>query len=226
MRLLIIEDDPDIGSLLCRKMEDAGFIADLAPTLNEAREAVKAADYSIVILDRRLAGGDGLTLIPHLRIAQPGVPIIAVSALEEVQERIAGFEHGVDDYIPKPFDPDELLARIRAVLRRSRNRDVPAAQCGRLRFDPSERFFTVDGRALDLRRREFLILEALILRCRRVVQRDTLLNEAFGFDDDIQSNTLDAHVSRLRARLAESGASVIIHTVRGVGYMLKEADLP
>ena len=224
MRILIVEDDPNIGQLMRRKMEDAGFVVDLGPTVNEASEAVKAADYSIVILDRRLAGGDGLSLIPHIRITQSGVPIIVVSALEAVQDRIVGFEHGVDDYIPKPFDPDELLARVRAVLRRSHSRDVPAAQCGQLRFDPSERFFTVDGVALDLRRREFMILEALILRCRRVVQRETLMNEAFGFDDDIQSNTLDAHVSRLRSRLAEACAAVTIHTIRGVGYMLKEAD--
>jgi DNA-binding response OmpR family regulator len=207
-----------------RKLADAGFAADLAPTLRDAREAVKAADYSLVILDRRLTDGDGLSLIPQIRAAQPGVPIIAVTALEAVRDRITGFDQGVDDYIPKPFDPDELLARIRAVLRRARSSSAPAAQCGHLRFDPAERFFTVNGTALELRRREFMILEALILRCRRVVQRETLLNEAFGFDDDIQSNTLDAHVSRLRSRLAEAQAAVAIHTIRGVGYMLKEVD--
>lgn len=224
MRILIVEDDPNIGTLMRRKLVDAGFVTDLATTLADTIDTLKVAAYSIVILDRRLGDGDGLSLIPHVRKSQPGVPIIAVSALEAVSDRLAGFELGVDDYVPKPFDPDELLARIRAVLRRSRDREVPAIRCGRLCFDPSERSFAVGEASLDLRRREFMILEALILRCRRVVQRETLLNEAFGMDDEIQSNTLDAHVSRLRSRLADARAGAVIHTIRGVGYMVKETD--
>lgn len=201
----------------------AGFTVDRVTSIGDADAALKVARYALILLDRRLPDGDGLTLIARVRRAQPGVPVIVLSALDAVPDRVRGLDKGADDYLAKPFDTDELLARIRAALRRPGAEDAPPIACGRLAFDLSSRSVTIGGAPLTLKRRELALLESLIRRAGRVVQRDTLVEEIYGFDDDIQSNTLDAHVSRLRNRLVDLGAGVLIHPVRGVGYLLDRA---
>ena len=201
----------------------AGFTVDRVTSIGDADAALKVARYALVLLDRRLPDGDGLTLIGRVRRTQPGVPVIVLSALDAVLDRVCGLDKGADDYLPKPFDTDELLARIRAALRRPGAEDAPPIACGRLAFDLSSRSVTIGGAPLTLKRRELALLESLIRRAGRVVQRETLVEEIYGFDDDIQSNTLDAHVSRLRGRLIELGADVLIHPIRGVGYLLDRA---
>lgn len=223
MRVLLVEDEPDMSALVARNVGAAGFAVDRVASVADADAALAVARYALVLLDRRLPDGDGLTLMRHIRRAQPGVPVIVLSALDGVVERVRGLDEGADDYLSKPFDTDELLARIRAALRRPGAEDAPPILCGRLGFNPSTRMVTIDGAPLALKRRELAVLESLVRRVGRVVQRDTLIEEVYGFDDDIQSNTLDAHVSRLRARLAELGADVLIHPVRGVGYLLDRA---
>ena len=212
-----------MSALVARNVVTAGFAVDRVASLGDADAALAVARYALVLLDRRLPDGDGLTLMRRIRRAQPGVPVIVLSALDGVVERVRGLDEGADDYLSKPFDTDELLARIRAALRRPGAEDAPPIQCGRLGFNLSTRTVTIGGAPLALKRRELAVLESLIRRVGRVVQRDTLIEEVYGFDDDIQSNTLDAHVSRLRARLAELGADVQIHPVRGVGYLLDRA---
>lgn len=212
-----------MSALVARNVGAAGFAVDRVASVADADAALAVARYALVLLDRRLPDGDGLTLMRHIRRAQPGVPVIVLSALDGVVERVRGLDEGADDYLSKPFDTDELLARIRAALRRPGAEDAPPILCGRLGFNPSTRMVTIDGAPLALKRRELAVLESLVRRVGRVVQRDTLIEEVYGFDDDIQSNTLDAHVSRLRARLAELGADVLIHPVRGVGYLLDRA---
>lgn len=223
MRVLLVEDEPEMARLVAVNVGAAGFTVDQVTSIGDADTALKVARYALVLLDRRLPDGDGLTLIGRIRRVQPGVPVIVLSALDAVLDRVRGLDKGADDYLPKPFDTDELLARIRAALRRPGAEDAPPIACGRLAFDLSSRSVTIGGSPLTLKRRELSLLESLIRRAGRVVQRETLVEEIYGFDDDIQSNTLDAHVSRLRARLADLGAGVLIHPIRGVGYLLDRA---
>lgn len=221
MRILVVEDETDMQRLIAASLAAAGFVVDSVGTLADAEAAASTAPYALLVLDRRMPDGDGASRLGTLRALQPGVPIILVSALDAVADRIRGLDGGADDYLTKPFAADELLARMRAALRRPGAGAPPPIVCGRLRFLPASREVFLHGMPLILKRRELALLEALIRRVGRVVQRDTLLEEIYGFDDDVQSNTLDAHVSRLRARLAPGG--VAIHPVRGVGYLMDAA---
>lgn len=220
MRILVVEDEAEMARLLAARLDAAGFIADRVGSCAEAEEAVALAPYALLLLDRRLPDGDGAALVPRLRARQPDVPIILVSALDGVADRVRGLDSGADDYLGKPFDGDELLARIRAALRRPGGQTPPPVLCGRLSFDAGQRAAAVAGTPLLLRRRELAILETLMLRAGRVVPRERLLEATFGFDDDVLPTALESHVSRLRSRLAEAGAGVLIHPVRGVGYLL------
>lgn len=220
MRVLLVEDEPAMAELVAGSVGENGFVVDRATSLLEARVALARGSYALVLLDRRLGDGDGLSLLPSIRSRQPGAAVIALSALDAVHHRVAGLDAGADDYLTKPFAATELLARMRAALRRSGG-GVPPVSCGALRFDLASREATVSGSPLVLNRRELALLEALIRRVGRVVQRDTLIEEVYGPVDNIQSNALDAQVSRLRGRLAAAG--VAIHPVRGVGYMLNAA---
>jgi len=223
MRILVVEDEAEMARLLAARLGAAGFLADQAGTAEDALHAAALHPYALVLLDRRLPDGDGAALVPALRRARPGVPIILVSALDGVAERVHGLDAGADDYLAKPFDGDELLARIRAALRRPGAAPPPPIRCGGLVFDPGLREASAGGQAIRLRRRELAILEALMLRAGRVVPRERLVEACFGLDDIVQPVTLESHVSRLRARLAAAAAGVAIHPVRGVGYLLDAA---
>lgn len=220
MRILVVEDEDDIAAIVHAKLQQQGFTVDVVVNLGEAEAAISCASYSLVILDRRLPDGDGLYLVPRIRQQQTDTPVIMLTALDSVGDKVAGLNSGADDYLSKPFDSDELLARIRAVLRRPSKGGSPPVVVGRLSFAPDTRTVMVGNDMIVVPRRELALLEALMMRARRVVQREVLLNDMFGFEDEIQSNTLDAHVSRLRGRLNAAKAGVVIHPVRGVGYLL------
>ena len=223
MRVLLVEDEVEMAQLIVAIVTASGFVVDHVATLDEAAAAVIVAPYALVLLDRRLPDGDGLGLLPALRAAGTDVPVIVLTALDELSDRVVGLDAGADDYLAKPFAGEELLARMRALLRGRGRSPSPPIVCGRLRFDPATRCLEVDGRSLVLKRRELALIEVLLRRSGRVVAREALIDEVYGFDDDVQSNTLDAHISRLRARLVEVDAAANIHTVRGVGYMLDAA---
>jgi DNA-binding response OmpR family regulator len=149
------------------------------------------------------------------------VPVIVLTARGDIADRVAGLDGGADDYLAKPFAVEELLARLRAVLRRPAGLQSDAIRAGRLVFDFGHREASVDGATLDLPRRELLVLETLLRRLGRTVLRATLEEAVYNFNDEIQSNTLDAHISRLRRKLTEANAGVEIHGIRGVGYLLR-----
>lgn len=222
-RLLLVEDDPELRLTTAQRLVQQDYVVDAVESLGLAIEAVLGAEYRAVLLDRRLPDGDGLSLLPVLRTRQAPPPVVVLTALDDIPERVAGLDAGAADYLVKPFAFDELMARLRALLRRERNgAAMPRVRLGALDYDPAERLAQVHDRYLVVPRRELAILDALARRAGRVVTRERLIAEAYSFDDNYESNALEAQVSRLRRRLAEAGAGVAVHVVRGVGYMLAE----
>jgi DNA-binding response OmpR family regulator len=222
MRILLVEDEAEMATALSSALKRYDMVVDHAPTLADAEEAISADVHAAVLLDRQLPDGDGLALIPKLRARADGVPIIVLTARGELADRIAGLDSGADDYPAKPFAVEELLARLRAVLRRPAGLSPDIICAGRIAFDIGHREASIDDQPFELPRRELLVLEALIRRMGRTVLRSALEEAVYNFDDEIQSNALDTHVSRLRRKLAEAGAGVEIHGIRGVGYLLKK----
>ncbi|MBA4752167.1 MAG: response regulator transcription factor [Sphingopyxis sp.] len=221
MRILLVEDEAEFAEALRGALERDRFTVDWVASLSLASEASRSGVHELVLLDRTLPDGDGLSLIPQLRSDTPGVPIIVLSARGEPSDRVTGLDDGADDYLVKPFDLDEMFARIRAVQRRPAEVTVDEIVVGELAFDMAFGEARVHGKRLDLQRREVAVLTALLRRRGRTVLRESLEAAVYGFDDMIQSNTLDSHISRLRKKLGNAGARVEIHTVRGVGYLLR-----
>jgi DNA-binding response OmpR family regulator len=223
MRALLIEDEPELARLVSKEIAAQGVSVDAVPSMAEASAALCVGAYAIVLLDRRLPDGDGLRLLPQIRASQSECAVLVISALGDVPQRVAGLDAGADDYIGKPFHADELRARVRALLRRpAQARQLAPVRCGALEFDLGTRQFSVGEAPLILRRREASLLASLMRRARRVVQRDTLIREVYGFEEEPSQNTLEAHISRLRKKLDACNAGVTVHPVRGVGYFIDE----
>lgn len=203
-------------------LEQERYVVDCADTAAMAREAAHSGSYDLVLLDRTLPDGDGLSLISPMREHNSGVPILVLSARGELSDRVAGLDEGADDYLAKPFALEEMLARIRAIRRRPNELATDEVRIGKLVFDLTFEEASVERERLDLPRRELRVLATLLKRRGRTVLREALEQAVYGFDDEIQSNTLDSHISRLRRKLADAGADVEIHAIRGVGYLLRQ----
>lgn len=221
MRLLLVEDEPQMAEAISTALHQYDIIVDIAPTLDFARHAVRENVHDIIILDRQLPDGDGIELIAFLRNLKITIPVIVLTALGSIADRVTGLDGGADDYLAKPFAVEELLARIRALMRRPAHVAPMIARIGRLEFSLENREARINGQVIDLPRRELLVLETLIRRQGRTVLRSALEEAVYAFDDEIQSNALDSHVSRLRKKLADNDAGVEIHGIRGVGYLLR-----
>jgi len=221
LKILVVEDDSDLAQALASALHDHSMVVDIASSLREAMHLAIDAGHDIFIVDRGLPDGDGLALIEFLRSSGRSTPALVLTAMGEVTERVRSLDHGADDYLAKPFSIDELMARIRALARRPVVRAQQISVAGRLHFDHESRQFQVGSEPLALTRRELLVLETLLLSAGRTVFRRRLLERIYGDADDIRSNSLDAHVSRVRSKLEQSGAGVEIHAIRGVGYLLK-----
>ncbi|MBM3550764.1 MAG: response regulator transcription factor [Alphaproteobacteria bacterium] len=224
MRILLVEDHEDQARHVRRHLKRSGFSVDRVGTIRDALLAIQSFQYALALLDRKLPDGDGLTIIPLLRRQQPESRILILSALDAVDDRIGGLDAGGDDYLTKPFDLDELMARVRASLRRPGGGTLPPIRIGALTFDVGSRTAFVAGNPVAFRQRELALLEALVRRGGRIVERETLFSEIWGMDDDVQPNALANVVSRLRTRLEELGAGVEIEMVRGIGYFISEQD--
>ena len=222
MRVLLVEDEVRLADTLSFVLRKERFIVDQVGGVAEARDAAAMAVFDLVLLDRTLPDGEGLALVPDLRLRNPGIHIIVLSARGAVEDRVAGLDEGADDYLVKPFSIDEMLARIRAVRRRPAELQGEEIRAGSVVFDLSNEEVKVKGARIDLPRRELRVLATLIKRRGRTVLRESLEQAVFAFDDEIQSNTLDSHISRLRRRLRGSDAGIEIHAIRGVGYLLRE----
>lgn len=222
MRVLLVEDEPEMASALRTVLARHDMIVDHAADLREAEEMAAASRHDVLVIDRQLPDGDGLSLIPTLRAGGNRVPVLVLTVRSEIADRVMGLDHGADDYLAKPFAFEELLARLRALLRRPANVQAEVVRAGRLSFDVPNREASIEGRVLELTRRETLVLEALLRRVGRMVPRAVLMEAVFALDDEVQPNALDTQVSRLRRKLADAESGVIVNGVRGVGYLLRE----
>lgn len=221
-RILLVEDDPALAREIIGALERNQWLLDHVASLSEAFEAVIQFPYRVILLDRRLPDGDGIGLIPAAKSRASPPSIIFLTARDDLADRVEGLDAGADDYLVKPFALEELLARLRAASRRAgqASRPVPI-EVARLCYDAQTREVRANGRAIALPRRELALLELLVGRAGRVVQRPHLESEIYGLDVDVSANALEALVSRLRRRLEEEDAGVELRTVRGVGYMLQ-----
>lgn len=222
MRLLIVEDNLRIGRLIAEGLNQRGFACDTAGNVEEAEASLASARFDALVLDLGLPDGDGIDWL-HKREESQRVPTIILTARGGLKDRIAGLNAGADDYLPKPFDMDELAARIRALLRRPGPRAEPVLQVGNLKLDTVGRGVFVEEHRLDLTRREEDLLELLMRKAGQVVRRGQIEEALYTFNEPVTPNAIEAIVSRLRKKLEEAGSPDRLHTVRGVGYLLKES---
>jgi two-component system, OmpR family, response regulator len=220
VRVLLIEDDAALASALTVFLREHGLVADVARSLEEARRLLPLAHWGAVLLDRHLPDGDGLTLMPTIRHQAPAASILVLTARDLISDRIAGLDAGADDYLVKPFDPQELLARLRAVERRRGRSAEVVIQLGQLSIDLARRCVEVKGQAVELTAKEWTLLKAMATRLDRIHSKESLLNELYGFSEETGSNTLEVFISNLRRKIGHQ----YIQTYRGLGYRLQAAS--
>ena len=221
MRLLLAEDDRAVLSILARGLEEEGYVLDVVERGDDALHMLRLYDYSAAILDWRMPGLQGDDVVRQARKLNITTPMLMLTARDTVTDKVAGLDSGADDYLVKPVAFEELLARLRALLRRPRAGGQPQLEVGDLVLDPAARSARVDGSELRLTAREFAILEVLMRRSPAVVDRMSIALHAWRDESDaIGSNTIDVHVGHLRKKLTESGADVSLVTVRGAGHRL------
>lgn len=221
MRVLVIDDNLRLASLVCEGLELCGFMADHAPDLCRAEESLAVIVYDAVILDLGLPDGDGLAWLRSAQRTRTLPPVLILTARTSLGDRVAGLDGGADDYMVKPFEIDELAARVRALLRRPGERLTPVLRAGSLTFDTGTRCAFVNGERLDLTRRECDVLDILMRRAGRVVSRASIENAVYHLESDISANAIEATMSRLRRKLTTLGAGHLLVTRRGDGYMIQ-----
>ncbi|MBB3359379.1 MULTISPECIES: response regulator transcription factor [unclassified Novosphingobium] len=221
MRILLVEDDAPLARALAACLAGAGLTVDHAASSEEAELYLAANTYAALVLDRGLPDGDGLALLARLRRAGHGLAVVVLTARGEVQARIAGLDAGADDYMAKPFSPDELLARLRAVLRRNGTFQGREIACANLVFDLDNLSLRVGGRVVALSAREAGLLGLLLRREGQVVTKRLAEDQLFGANDPLGSNAIEVYVHRLRQKLDAAQGEAEIVTVRGVGYIIK-----
>lgn len=219
MRVLLVEDDDSLGEGIRTALRRAAYAVDWLRDGASALAAIRDGGIDLVVLDLGLPRMDGIEVIRAARRAGAQVPILVLSARERAVDRTLGLDVGADDYLGKPFDTHELLARVRALLRRSAGNASPVIRCGALELDPAALSVRWQGRNIDLPRREFALLRVLMESPGRTVSRESAQQRLFGWDEDVASNALDVHVHHLRRKLP----AALIRTVRGMGYALDES---
>ena len=216
MRVLIVEDDPMIGQALTAGLRESGYTTDWVRDGPAAELALSHGVYDLALLDLGLPRKDGLEVLKTIRRARVELPVLVISARESLAERVRGLDSGADDYLTKPFDLDEVLARMRAVLRRHAGRGSPEIVYGALVLDPVKRVVQFRGAEVALSTREFALLEALMKHPGALVPRERLVDALYGWETEVESNALEVHLHHLRRKLCPD----LILNVRGVGYRL------
>ena len=222
MRLLLVEDNERFAVLLKRGLAAAGFVVDVLPTAEAAAAALRANRFEIVVLDLGLPDADGLDVLGEMRRHQDATPVLILTARGSLEDRVIGLQSGADDYLVKPFALEELIARLQALLRRPGNLLGVTLQLGNIALDTVARQVFVGDQPIFFSAREIAVLEQLLRRSGRVVAKNLLADNLYGLSQEVGSNAVEVYVHRLRKHLAEAGASVQIHTLRGVGYLIAE----
>jgi two-component system OmpR family response regulator/two-component system response regulator QseB len=220
MRVLIVEDDPLLGDALVAGLKQRGFEPDWVQDGREAQTVMRVEPFAAIILDLGLPGLSGLELLRTERARGNKVPVLILTARDAVQDRIRGLDSGADDYVVKPTDLDELAARLRALVRRSKGEPAPLLHIGLVALDPAARTVTRGGHAIDLQPREFTLLQELMLNAGRVLSREQLEERMYRWGEEVESNAVEVHVHHLRRKL---GAD-IVKTIRGVGYVMSRGE--
>lgn len=218
MHALLVEDDELVGSGIRSGLEVAGFTIDWVTKLADARLAMAGVDSDIIVLDLSLPDGDGLMLLRDWRAQGLTVPVLVLTAHDAIADRVAGLQTGADDYLLKPFDLDELTARLQALLRRAAGRARPFIEHGPVCVDPGNRCVWRDGREIELTRREFMLLQKLLNARGGILDHEQLKDSLYGLDTEVESNAVNVHIHHLRRKLG----SGLVRTVRGLGYRLGE----
>jgi two-component system response regulator QseB len=216
LRLLLVEDDPLLGDGLKQGLQGEGYTVDWLTDGSQALHSLLTENFDLVVLDLGLPGMDGIEVLKAIRDRGLAIPVLILTARDAVKDRVGGLDQGADDYLTKPFDLEELSARLRSLLRRSQDRAVPVLGHGDVSLDPAAREVRRAGEKVELSRKEFSVLHYLLEHQGRVVSRERLEQALYGWDTEIESNALEVHVHKLRRKL---GAE-LISTVRGVGYRI------
>ena len=224
MRILLVEDDRKAAALLVRGLREEGFVVDHAASLAEADEAAFVTTHDLIVLDGMLPDGDGVALCRTLRARGQQVPVLMLTARDALSDRVDGLNAGADDYLTKPFEFEELLARLRALLRRSDMTRPPVLVADDLRLDPASLEVTRAGRPVELTPKEFALLQALMRQPGAVVPRQRLAEQIWHGDPLAIDNLIDAHMSKLRRKIDAAGGRPLIETVRGRGFRLRGPD--
>jgi len=219
MRVLVIEDDELVASGILAGLKLSGISADRVASASSADAAIRTGTFDIIVLDLGLPDADGLSLLRRWRAADHQWPVLVLTARDELGDKLAGLRSGADDYLVKPFELDELVARLQALQRRSAGRAVDLIEHGRLSYDPVTQEVMLDGVRIDLSRRELALLGTLLHHGRRVLSAEQVKDALYGFGDNVESNAINVHIHHLRRKLGPS----IVETVRGLGYRLGEA---
>ncbi len=228
MKILVVEDDPTLAAFICKGMQEAGYTVDQVQDGKEALMISATENYDLLILDRMLPNVDGLTILRTLRASNNVTPVLILSALSEVDQRVEGLTAGADDYLTKPFSFKELLARTQALLRRpkfSQNAST-ILECAQVKIDLSKQKVWVDGEEISFQPREFRLLEYLMRHEGQLVSRTMLLESVWDYHFDPQTNIVDVHISRLRQKLDKGRSVSLIKTIRGAGYVFEAQISP
>jgi two-component system response regulator QseB len=218
MRILLVEDDELLGDGARTGLQQVGYSVDWLKDGMSAKYALETESFDLIVLDLGLPKLGGLELLRAVRTQGMATPVIILTARESVEDKVKGLDHGADDYISKPFDLDELYARIRALLRRRSNRAQPTISFADLELDPASHTVRRNGQLVNLPRREFALLHKLLENAGHVLSRDQLMQSLYSWDEEVDSNTLEVHIHNLRKKLDAN----YIRTIRGVGYMVEK----
>lgn len=218
MHVLLVEDDLVLADGISRILRGQGMVVDVAHNGDEADRLLQSHELGVMVLDIGLPGIDGFEVVRRLRARRSILPVLLLTARDDVQDRVRGLELGADDYLVKPFAAPELVARIKALIRRSNPRPVDL-QMGRLQLDPVSRRASIDGQTIDLSAREWAVLEYLLQQAARVVSKQQIIDAILPWGEEVTLNAVEVYVSRIRAKIAAAG--IVIKTIRGFGYMLQ-----
>jgi len=224
MKLLLIEDYKPLRESMRKGLVENGYAVDSTGDGAEGLWFASTGEYDVLILDLRLPGMEGLEILKRLRAQKNRVHVLIVTAKDSIDDRVEGLDLGADDYLVKPFEFNELLARVRALVRRKYGQKEPVVRVADIEIDTSAREVRRGGRPVDLTVREYAIMEILARKAGRVVSRETIQEGVYDFASELSSNVIDVYIGRLRRKLEIKGGNKILHTKRGFGYMLGEED--